>query len=176
MTFSSRSITGSFVFACPPATDSRGRFSMNWDDQVFREAGIMFRPVSACHSYNESTRTLRGMHYQESPHAQSKLVCCSRGAVLDVTVDLRAESTSYLTWEAIELREGDGLSLYIPSGCAHGFLTLEPASTVAYLIEGEYRPESSRVLRWDDPAVGIPWPCTDPILSDKDRHAADYQR
>jgi dTDP-4-dehydrorhamnose 3,5-epimerase len=149
---------------------------MNWDDQVFREAGIMFRPVSACYSYNESTRTLRGMHYQESPHAQSKLVCCSRGAVLDVIVDLRRESASHLAWEAIELREGDGLSLYIPSGCAHGFLTLEAASTVAYLIEGEYRPESSRVLRWDDLAVGIPWPCTDPILSDKDRHAADYQQ
>lgn len=116
------------------------------------------------------------MHYQKSPHAQSKLVSCSRGALLDVTVDLRAESTSYLTWEAIKLREGDGLSLYIPSGCAHGFLTLEPSSSVAYLIEGDYRPESSRVLRWDDPVVGIHWPCKHPILSDKDRRAADYQQ
>jgi dTDP-4-dehydrorhamnose 3,5-epimerase len=176
MTFSSRSIAGSFVFACPPVSDARGQFSMSWDAKVFRDAGIVFRPVSACHSFNAATSTLRGLHYQVSPYGQSKLVCCSRGAVLDVTVDLRGDSTSYLTWDAIELREGDGLSLYIPEGCAHGFLTLEAASMVAYLIEGEYQPESRRVLRWDDPAVRIPWPCMDPILSDMDRHAADYQQ
>jgi dTDP-4-dehydrorhamnose 3,5-epimerase len=149
---------------------------MIWDDRAFRDAGIAFRPVSACHSHNDAAGTLRGLHYQARPHGQTKLVCCSQGSVLDVTVDLRVDSTAYLMWDAIELREGDGLSLYIPSGCAHGFLTLEPSSTVAYLIEGDYRPESGRVLRWDDPAVGIRWPCKDAILSDKDRHAADYQR
>jgi dTDP-4-dehydrorhamnose 3,5-epimerase len=176
MNFTRQSISGSFLFECQPAIDVRGRFIMTWDEKVFRDADISFRPVSACHSHNDATGTLRGMHYQESPNAQSKLVCCSRGAVFDVTVDLRTDSKSYLKWNAIELREGDGLSLYIPSGCAHGFLTLEPSSTVAYLIEGDYHPESSRVLRWNDPVVGVPWPCRDPILSHKDRHAADYQR
>ena len=174
MNFIPRSIAGSFLCACPPATDARGRFCMLWDADIFRAAGIAFSPTSACHSHNESAGTLRGMHYQDSPYEQSKLVSCSQGAVLDVLVDLRRGSSTHLAWEAIELREDDGLSLFIPRGCAHGFLTLEPASTVAYLLDGEYRPESSRVLRWDDPAVGITWPCLTPILSDKDRHAAAY--
>jgi len=176
MKFTSRSIPGSILFSCPPAADARGRFSMLWDAEAFRAAGIDFSPTSACHSHNESAGTLRGMHYQASPHEQSKLVTCSRGAVLDVIVDLRCGSGTRFNWEAIELREGDGLSLFIPRGCAHGFLTLEPASTVAYLLDGEYRPEHGRVLRWDDPAVGINWPCSSPILSDKDRLAAAYSK
>lgn len=174
MQFTPRSIPGVLLFNCQPAKDSRGRFCMLWDADVFRAAGITFDPSSACHSHNDLSGTLRGMHYQEAPHAQAKLVNCSHGAILDVIVDLRRDSASHLAWEAIELQEGDGQSLFIPPGCAHGFLTLEPASSVAYLLDGEYRPESGRVFRWDDPAAGIQWPCSAPILSDKDRHAADY--
>lgn len=176
MTVTSGSLPGLRILSCPPAADERGYFSMVWDSQELRNAGIEFRPTSACHSYNEQVHTLRGMHYQEPPDAQAKLIACTRGAVLDVAVDLRKDSPRYLSWAAIELREGTGVSVYIPSGCAHGFVTLEPRSTVSYLLDGEYRPESGRVLRWNDPAVGIQWPCDSPILSDRDRLAPLHER
>lgn len=147
---------------------------MMWDADAFRDAGIVFVPTSACHSHNAAAATLRGLHYQIQPHGQSKLVACTRGAILDVVVDLRRESPCYLAWDAVELREGDGVSLFIPRGCAHGYVTLEPSSTVAYLLDGEYRPEHGRILRWDDPAIGIEWPCSAPTLSDRDRLAADF--
>jgi dTDP-4-dehydrorhamnose 3,5-epimerase len=176
MNVSKTSLPDVMIFACPPAADERGHFSMNWDERRFREAGVDFSPTSACHSHNESAGTLRGMHYQEPPHAQAKVVCCTRGAILDVVVDLRIGTPTHLRWHAIELREGDGMSVFIPRGCAHGFLTLEPRSTVSYLLDGEYQPQSARVLRWDDPAVGIHWPCRDPILSLRDRQAPLYRQ
>jgi dTDP-4-dehydrorhamnose 3,5-epimerase len=174
MNYTARSITGSVLFQSPAACDSRGRFTMTWDQGVFRKAGTQFTPTSACHSYNPARATLRGLHYQRDPHQQAKVVTCVQGAVYDVVVDLRKQSETYLSWEAIELREDDGASLYIPAGCAHGFLTLAPHSTISYLLDGVFRPESGMVLRWNDPAIAIDWPTSAAILSDRDRLAADY--
>jgi len=157
------------------ASDFRGEFEVFWESGEFFAAGISFVPVSACHSYNEKPWTLRGMHFQRAPHDQAKLVSCVRGAVSDVVVDLRCDSPTYLRWVSAELTEASGQALYIPHGCAHGFLTMQDHTTVAYLIEGDYCPEATGTLRWNDPAVGIEWPTRDPILSERDRMAPDFQ-
>lgn len=133
--------------------------------------GFQFQPESASHSYNTTKGTVRAFHFQQSPHEQAKLVSCVSGKIWDVMVDLREGSPTQFQWDAIELTAGDGKSLYIPAGCAHGFATLEDNSTVAYLIEGDYVAEASCVLRWNDPTLNVPWPVKNPILSEKDRNA-----
>ena len=172
-------ITGALLLESVPYRDERGAF------EVFWEAGKEFSglpsmsPWGSYHSFNDKAHTLRGMHYQADPHAQARLVSCVRGSVWDVTVDLRPRSPTYLRWEAIELGEERGRAVYVPRGCAHGFLTLEDRSTVAYLIEGAYAPDSAATLRWNDPAVGIDWPLpagSRPIVSSRDGSAPDYRR
>ena len=133
--------------------------------------GFQFQPENANHSYNTKKGTVRAFHFQRSPHEQAKLVSCISGKIWDVMVDLREDSPTRHQWVGTELTEGDGKSLYIPPGCAHGFATLADNSTVAYLIQGTYVPEASSVIRWDDPTLGVEWPIDVPILSDKDRTA-----
>ncbi len=114
------------------------------------------------------------MHFQKSPHGQTKLVSCVSGRAWDVIVDLRKESSTFGQWCGIELSAASGRSVLVPPGCAHGFVTLEPNTTIAYLIEGPYRPERARSLRWDDETVGIEWPCDSPILSETDASAPSW--
>ena len=151
--------------------DKRGVFESIWEDHQPILSGIKFEPSSASLSHNTNKLTLRGMHYQESPYQQAKLVTCVNGKLLDVVVDLRKESPSYKSWASYVLAAQSGKSLFIPRGFAHGFLTLEENTTVAYLIEGRYMPAQSRVLSWNDPEIGIDWPVDDPILSDLDKFA-----
>jgi dTDP-4-dehydrorhamnose 3,5-epimerase len=168
-------LSGAWKFQANPFVDFRGAFEVFWEAGDLAAAGISFAPISAHHSYNEKMGTLRGMHYQKAPHGQTKLVSCVHGRVWDVAVDLRPNSPTYLGWEATELSAGSGVALYLPAGCAHGFLTLTDHATVAYLIEGDYQPAAAGTLRWDDPAVGIAWPLREPILSERDRLAPDFQ-
>ena len=100
-------------------------------------------------------RTLRGLHYQAAPHEESKLVRCTSGAIFDVALDLRAESPTFRAWFGAELSADNRLALYVPEGCAHGFLTLEDATEVHYQMTEFYVPEAARGVRWDDPAFGI---------------------
>ena len=174
MNFSPLKIEGSGLFIDPVFRDVRGAFEVFWEFEDLEKAGISFNPISSHHSYNTLKGTLRGMHYQSFPHYQSKLVSCISGAVYDVLVDMRVDSPTYLKWEAVELSAGCGKSILIPAGCAHGFVTLEENTTIAYLIEGIYKPEAAATVRWNDPVVGIQWPVTDPILSDRDRNAPDF--
>lgn len=175
MPFSLLKIAGSGIFSMPVFCDERGVFEASWEMPDLEKEGIHFHPVSACHSYNPKKGTLRGMHYQSSPHGQAKLVSCVAGSMYDVFVDLRPGSTTYLKWSATELSAGCGKSIYIPAGCAHGFITLTDDTTVAYLIEGDYMPQAAAVLRWNDPFVGIEWPSfTSLIMSDKDRNIPDF--
>jgi dTDP-4-dehydrorhamnose 3,5-epimerase len=169
--FTPLSIEGAALITTPVFSDIRGSFEIFWEEGVLSSGGLSFKPVNANHSYNSRSGTLRAFHYQESPHGQTKLVSCVAGKVWDVMVDLRPNSLTRHQWAASELSAGDGRCHYIPKGCAHGFVTLEEHSTVAYLIEGEYVPEASTVFRWNDPTIGVPWPVADPILSDKDRGA-----
>jgi dTDP-4-dehydrorhamnose 3,5-epimerase len=164
-------IEGAFLFTSSVFTDTRGGFEVFWEENLFVSLNFDFRPESANHSYNTHKGTIRAFHYQASPHEQSKLVTCVSGRVWDVMVDLREDSPTRHQWSATELSHGDGKCLYIPAGCAHGFATLEDNSTVAYLIEGKYVPEASSVIRWNDPTLNVPWPISDPILSEKDRNA-----
>lgn len=116
--------------------------------------------------------TLRGLHYQKPPHAQAKLVRCTRGKVWDVAVDFRPQSPTYLQYFGIELEPQSGTQLFIPAGFLHGFVTLEPDSELQYKCSAPYAPESDGAIRWDDPDIGIEWPLEgDPVLSAKDEAA-----
>jgi dTDP-4-dehydrorhamnose 3,5-epimerase len=162
------------VIQSPLFSDERGSFEVPWERHEMDSWGIQFNPVSSALSFNVRSGTLRGLHYQTAPHSQSKVVSCASGRVLDVIADLRPESPSYLRWAATELRAGSGRSVYVPSGYAHGFLTLSENATVLYLLEGEYKPEAAATVRWNDPLLGICWPNETPILSDRDRLAGDF--
>jgi dTDP-4-dehydrorhamnose 3,5-epimerase len=175
MNYSPLKIEDSGLFIDPVFRDVRGAFEVFWEFEDFEKVGISFKPISSHHSYNTVKGTLRGMHYQLQPHGQAKLVSCISGAVYDVMVDLRPGSPTYLNWEAVELSAGCGKSIYIPAGCAHGFVTLQDHTTIGYLIEGTYNPDAAGTVRWDDPAIGINWPIQQPILSDRDRKAPDFK-
>ena len=168
-------IDGAYIFELPVFSDTRGSFTPAWEESLFAPLGLKFQPASSNYSYNVKQGTIRAFHYQTSPHEQAKLVSCVSGRIWDVIVDLREDSPTRDQWIATELTAGDGKSLYIPAGCAHGFATLGDNSTVAYLIEGDYVPEASSVIRWNDPTLGIDWPVKDPILSEKDANAPFLQ-
>ncbi|MEM9016015.1 MAG: dTDP-4-dehydrorhamnose 3,5-epimerase family protein [Verrucomicrobiota bacterium] len=120
---------------------------------------------------NRTRHTLRGMHWQEEPHGEVKLVQCLRGRIFDVMVDLRKNLPSYGTWYGVELSGEDGSILRIPEGIAHGYLTLEDETELLYHISGLYRSEAQRVLCWNDPAVGVCWPEVPAVISERDASA-----
>lgn len=167
-------VEGAKLLVADVFRDGRGAFDVLWDDEWPVETGVAFRPSSACFSYNESSGTLRGMHFQKSPHEQTKLVSCVNGRAWDVIVDLRRKSKTFGEWSATELSAASGRTLLVPAGCAHGFVTLDEDTTIAYLIEGPYRHEAAGVLRWDDETVGIHWPCKIRTLSEKDASAPSW--
>jgi dTDP-4-dehydrorhamnose 3,5-epimerase len=161
------------LLTTPVFRDLRGAFEVFWEQAELAGTGLALGPSNAYHSYNTSAGTIRAFHFQRPPHGQAKLVSCVSGKTWDVIVDLRAESPTFCQWQGLELSAASGKCIYIPAGCAHGFATLVDNTTIAYLIEGEYRPESSAVVRWNDPTLGIDWPVSDPIISEKDRQAQD---
>lgn len=150
----------------PRRGDGRGFFSETFRAEWF--PGIDF--VQDNHSLSVESYTLRGLHYQEPPHDQAKLIRVSRGRIRDYAIDLRAGSPTFLHNVAVELSSDDGGQILIPSGFAHGFITLEPDTEVLYKVSGYYSPASERGIRWDDPAVAVDWGITsEPILSERDR-------
>lgn len=171
MIFKPTSIAGAFLVELEPHSDERGFFARSFCAETFRRAGLNDRLVQCSVSFNRRRGTLRGMHYQAAPFEEAKLVRCTRGRIYDVILDLRPESSSFRQWQAFELGEGGRDALYIPEGVAHGFQTLTDDAEVFYQISQVYDPDSARTVRWDDPALGITWPISDPILSDKDRGA-----
>ena len=149
--------------------DQRGFFAETYSHQKYMEMGINVKFVQDNHSLSSDVGTLRGLHFQAPPHAQSKLVRCGRGAIFDVAVDIRRGSQTYGQWVAYELSAENGHQLYVPMGFAHGFVTLEPDSEIVYKCSDYYAPETEGGLRWDDPAIGIEWPLQgNPTLSEKD--------
>ena len=152
-----------------PIEDERGFFARTFCSQEFREAGLHTDFMQHSVSNNARRGTLRGLHYQRAPHAETKLVRCSRGAAFDVIVDLRESSPTFGHWHAEELSAQNGVMLYIPEGCAHGFQTLEDATDISYLIMPAYVPEAAYGIAWDDPDLAIKWPVTVPILSNADQ-------
>jgi dTDP-4-dehydrorhamnose 3,5-epimerase len=177
MIFTELELSGAFVIDIEPHQDDRGFFARTWSDSDFLARGLN-ASISQCSiSFNERKGTLRGLHYQDVPHAEVKLVRCTAGAIYDVIVDLRFESATYLKWSAVELSAVNHRILYVPAGFAHGFQTLAEASEVSYQISCAHAPEASRGLRWNDPAAGIEWPdAKAATISDRDRAYPDFQR
>jgi len=151
-------------------TDARGVFVETYNRRDFAALGVVDEFVQDNWSFSERAGTVRGLHFQNPPHAQGKLVRVLRGRILDVAVDLRRSSRHLGQHVAIELVAGDGLMLYVPAGFAHGFCTLEPMTEVAYKVTADYAPEADGGIAWDDPDLGIDWPLSrgDAVLSDKD--------
>jgi len=176
MNFTETEIPGVLVVESELHGDERGAFVRIWDTAEFAERGLESRPMQWSLSSNTRAGTLRGMHYQEEPHAEAKLVRCVRGALYDVALDLRADSPTFKRWFAVELRAGDARALYIPKGLAHGFQTLEDHTEVLYAISAPYEASASRGVRWDDPAYGIEWPEADSrVISERDRAWPDFR-
>jgi dTDP-4-dehydrorhamnose 3,5-epimerase len=148
------------VFVIEPEwhEDERGCFARTYCAREFSERGLDPTIAQCSTSFNVHAGTVRGMHYQADPHAETKLVRCTRGAIHDVALDLRSSSPSYLRWHAVVLSEDNGLGLFVPAGCAHGFQTLRDRSEVLYQISVPYEPAAARGVRWDDEAFGIAWP------------------
>jgi dTDP-4-dehydrorhamnose 3,5-epimerase len=166
--FTPAPIAGACVLAPEARRDERGSFARVWCAREFADHGLETRIAQISTSFNLRRGTLRGMHYQVAPHEEVKLVRCTRGRIHDVIVDLRPGSATYLKHFALELTPSNGLQLYIPAGCAHGFQTLEDASEICYQMSAFYEPAAQRGVRWNDPALGITWPIADPILNPRD--------
>jgi dTDP-4-dehydrorhamnose 3,5-epimerase len=156
--------------------DVRGFFARTWDAETFGAAGLADAVVQTSVSFNRLRGTLRGMHYQADPHAETKLVRCSAGAVFDVAVDLRQGSPTFSRWVGAHLSAENGLALYIPEGCAHGFLTLADSTEVTYQMSAPHVPEAARGVRYDDPAFAIEWPEDVAVITERDRTYPDFTR
>lgn len=151
--------------------DARGWFSETFNARLYAEAGIPDDFVQDNESRSEAMGTLRGLHFQLPPHAQAKLVRCTRGRILDVVVDIRQGSPTFGRHASVELSGEKGEQLYVPTGFAHGFCTLEPDCEISYKVTAYYAPEFDRGLAFDDPSLGIQWPfpAQEMVLSDRDR-------
>ncbi len=148
--------------------DKRGFFMESWSKRAFAEAGLDYEFVQDNHSASTVKGTLRGIHFQRGDKAQAKLVRCTKGAVLDVAVDLRPSSLTYKQWVSVELSEDNKRQLLIPRGFGHGFLTLTDEVEFMYKADNFYAPEADGGIRWNDPELAVDWGIEKPILSDKD--------
>lgn len=151
--------------------DHRGWFTETYSKRKFEEIGIYLDFMQDNHSLSAQKGTLRGLHFQINPKAQTKLVRCTKGRILDVAVDLRVGSPTYKKWVSVELTEENKKQLLIPKGFAHGFLTLSNDVEVQYKVDEYYAPECDRSIKFDDPEIGIEWKIDNPILSEKDLNA-----
>jgi len=174
--FTETALPGAYVIDLEPLADERGFFARVWCAREFGARGLESRFVQSSISVNTRRGTLRGMHYQAPPHAEAKLVQCTRGAVFDVIIDLRPDSPTFGQHVALELTAASRRMLYIPAGVAHGFQTLADDTEVCYHMSEFYAPEAARGVRWNDPAFGIRWPIPDPIILDRDRTYPDWRR
>lgn len=174
MRFAPTEVEGVLRVEAEPHADARGAFARLHCPAEFAAAGAPFEPVQTSLSRNPQQGTLRGLHYQGAPHAETKLVRVVRGRVFDVAVDLRRDSPSFRRWTGVELSAENLLGLFIPPGVAHGFLTLEPDSDVLYQIAPAHRPGHAAGVRWNDPAFAVAWPAEPRLMSPADAAWPDF--
>lgn len=174
MIFRETRLKGAFLIEPERIEDERGYFSRTWCRKEFESRGLNPRLAQCNISYTRRRGTLRGMHYQEEPYGETKLVRCLRGELYDVIIDLRPGSPTFREWLPATLSGENGTMLYIPEGFAHGFLTLRDDTEVFYQMSEYYRPDSARGVRWDDPAFGIRWPLAVKVISERDKSYRDY--
>lgn len=177
MIFSETGLKGAFIIEPERIEDSRGFFARAWCMREFEAQRLNARLVQCNISFNRHKGTLRGMHFQEAPHEESKLVRCTKGSVYDVIIDLRPGSPTYMEWVGVELTESNRRMLYVPEGFAHGYQTLEPDTEVFYQVSEFYSPGAESGVRWNDPAFRIAWPEeNNVVVSDKDGNWPDFIR
>lgn len=157
-----------FVVRPTRHADDRGFFARLWCEQDFADAGHPLHPTQISTSFNHRRGTLRGLHWQTTPYAETKLVRPVRGRIFDVAIDLRSGSPTWGGWFGIELDAIEGIGLLIPPDFAHGFLTLSDDTEVLYLIDMPHHPEAARGARWDDPQLAIDWPFPPAVISERD--------
>ena len=169
-------LTGVLVTSLQKVEDERGFFARTYCQKEFADAGVDLVVVQSNVSANTRKGTLRGLHFQDDPHPDKKMVTCTRGAIFDVAVDLRRDSDTYLNWFGVELSAENRKGLYIPPGCAHGFITLVDDTDVSYLMGEWYHPELARGARWNDPAFAIEWPIEPAFMNNRDAAYPDWKK
>jgi len=174
MIFQEVKLKGAYIIEPERLGDERGFFARTFCQKEFEKQGVNFLIVQSSTSFNKKRAILRGMHYQAAPYEEIKLVSCVRGAIYDVIIDLRPNSSTYLQWFAAELSCLNHKMLYIPKGFAHGFQTLTDDTVVLYHMSEFYHPESAQGIRWDDPIFGIKWPLAVTMISIKDQNYNDF--
>jgi dTDP-4-dehydrorhamnose 3,5-epimerase len=162
-------IAGAWTLEPERIEDERGYFARTWSRNEFAEHGIDVEMVQGNTGYSNLRGTVRGMHWQQEPHQEVKLIRCIAGRIFDVVVDMRVESPTYLSWFGAELSKDNGVMMLVPSGCAHGYQTLADAAEISYLTSAFYEPSSATGVRWDDPRIGVRWPVDVTIVSERDR-------
>jgi dTDP-4-dehydrorhamnose 3,5-epimerase len=168
MRFETTDIADLLVIRLDRHEDDRGSFARVFCEQEFADKGLVSRFVQASASVTRQAGTLRGMHFQRSPHAEVKLVRCVRGAIYDVVADIRPASPTYLRWQGFQMAPDSDYLLYIPAGCAHGFQTMMDDSEVLYQMSTAYAPDFADGFVYDDPAIGIVWPRQITVIARKD--------
>ena len=169
MIFRQTSIPGSYIIELEKRGDERGFFARAFCVNEFKDCGLVTDILQVNNSLSAQKGTLRGMHYQLAPRAETKIVRCIRGSLWDCIVDLREGSSTFGHWFGAELSAENRRMMYVPKGFAHGFLTLEDNTEAFYFVDEFYSPEAERGLRWDDAKFGIEWPIDPVVISDKDR-------
>jgi dTDP-4-dehydrorhamnose 3,5-epimerase len=174
MIFTATPLAGAFIVDVEPHSDERGLFARTYCAEEFRARGLADAMLQISVSFNARRATLRGMHYQASPHEEDKLVRCTAGAIFDVIVDIRPGSASYKGWFGAELTADNRRAVYVPKGFAHGFLSLRDASEVLYLMSVPEVAAAGRGFAWNDPAIGIDWPLEPLVMSARDAIQAPF--
>jgi dTDP-4-dehydrorhamnose 3,5-epimerase len=175
MLFRGLSLSGSFALDLERKEDERGFFARTFDEDEFAARGLVSRFTQSSISFNKRRGTVRGMHFQMAPHLETKLVRCLSGALLDVVVDLRRDSPTYLASASIELSAYNRTALYIPPGLAHGFQTLRDETELLYMIDVPHVPSASAGVRWNDPAFTVRWPEPVTVISPRDLVFPDWR-
>ena len=174
MKFHETELEGAYIIELEKLEDERGFFARTFCQKELEEHGLEPAVAQANVSFNAKAGTLRGMHYQIAPYAETKLIRCTRGALYDVIVDLRQDSATYKRWIGVELTEQNYRMLYVPASFAHGFMTLEDNTEAVYFVSEFYTPGSERGLRWDDTQFDIDWPRSVDVISHKDANWRDF--
>jgi len=174
MIFNETPIPGVYLIDLEKRGDDRGFFARVFCTNEFREHGLVTEFVQVNNSLTGAKGTLRGMHYQLPPSAETKIVRCIRGALWDCVLDLRPDSLTFGRWFGSELSADNRRMMYVPKGFAHGFLTLENDAEAFYFVDEVYAPQQERIVRWNDPKFAIEWPMQPVSLSDKDANAPDF--
>lgn len=173
MRFTETEVAGAFLIDQEPIEDERGFFARTWCRREFSDRGLSLTVAQCSVSFNLTRGTLRGLHYQAPPYQETKVVRATTGAIFDVVLDLRPASATFARHAGATLSAANRRMLYIPEGCAHGFLTLENDTEVAYQMSEFHAPDANRGVRWDDPAFQIRWPGEVRVIAERDRAYPD---